>query len=389
MQNTDLQDEPKIAMLLDTEHLYGEHEGRLAPVLTTLLVAAIPILLYMYFGIFEIIPVWLFAPIEVIVIVRAIMIIPGREGYRLENYRKRMDDKYTSSAALMNIGTVYENGLVEYINGKVWFAVKCYNGTCEDSLERTKLLRKFIVSLVGDFDFDTYILNDGSTGLLRRYYSKIKRFGKNTASMNFTKIIDWLCKLTRNKSMVQCTVIVIRGTKSDWKQMKIQIDGAIHSQMSKAFKTVKLISNRNELAELIDMDMDTNVNISDLLRAKHMTGEYYNSKVIAYDPTEEVVIGVAETKEDKSRVSDAPAPKSSFHVAYKEESKSPVMVKAEPKPEYYQPIVLNDTKPKSDDLPPNKVRGTGVASKPKKAKVDSKTGKRGLFSKRHKKASSV
>lgn len=333
-------DEETIGMLLDIEHLYGEHEGRLSPILTTIILALLPALLYAYFGLFEIIPIWAFVPVNVVFAVRLIMIIPGRENYRVQNYKRRLYDDYTSAASLMRIKTIYPDGFVEYVNGKCFYAVKCYNGTCEDRIQRTQMLRKFLLSMVGDFEFDVYILNENNTGAIRRYYNTVNRFGKNTASMNFTKIIDMLSSKTRGKSMVQCTVFLIKGSRSDWKQIRLQIDGAINSQMAKAFKRIYRVTTQEELHDIIDRDIDTSVNINDLLRAKYKTGEYYNSRVVAYDPVDEVVIGRdAENKPTEIKVKEES--KSTFHVAYTEDSSTAsVLKRATPKPDYYDKVVV-------------------------------------------------
>ena len=42
-----------IGMLLDIEHLYGEHEGRLGPVVLTLSICAAPILMYIYLALWS------------------------------------------------------------------------------------------------------------------------------------------------------------------------------------------------------------------------------------------------------------------------------------------------------------------------------------------------
>lgn len=333
-------DTPTIGMLLDIEHLYGEHEGRLSPILTSLLLALAPALFYVYFGWFELIPVWLFAPINAIIAARVVMIIPGRENYRLANYRKRLYDDYTSAASLMRIKTIYPDGFVEYVNGKCFYAVKCYNGTCENIIQRSQMLRKFLLSMAGDYEFDVYILNENNTSAIRRYYKTVNRFGKNTASMNFTKIIDMLSTKTRDKSMVQCTVFVVKGSRSDWKQIRIQIDGAINSQMAKAFKRVYRVTSLDELHDIIDRDIDTSVNIDDLLRAKYKTGEYYTSRVVAYDPVDEVVIGKDPMGQPTEPVV-VEKKRSSFHVAYSEDTVSEsVLKRAKPKPDYYDKVVV-------------------------------------------------
>ena len=326
-------------MLLDIEHLYGEHEGRLAPVLTSILLALAAPLLYVYFGLFEYIPIWLFAPIAIIIAIRVVLIIMGRESYRLQMFRRRMNDEWTSSAQLLNIRRIHQDGCVEYTNGKIFYAVCCYNGTVEDELSRTRELRKFLNSLLGEFAFDTYILNINNTEPLRSYYAKTHKFGRNAAGRNFVKIIDNSVELTRNDSMVQATVYCIKGTRSDWKAIRTQIDAAVRSSSAKCFKRVYRIDDPEELQNIIDMDADTNVNIDDLLRKRYQTSEYGSSKVLAYDPDGEIIIQGKEEHQKRQKKSTG-----SFYVKYQETE--PVIEvdsveHATAKPDYYKPITIS------------------------------------------------
>ena len=89
---------PTIGMLVDIEHVYGQHEGRLTPWLLTLCIGGAPVLMYIYFSLFEVIPIWLFAPIELFIVLRAVMIIIGRERYRLQIFKRQLYEQYSAAA---------------------------------------------------------------------------------------------------------------------------------------------------------------------------------------------------------------------------------------------------------------------------------------------------
>lgn len=345
-----------IGMLLDVEHLYGEHEGRLAPILMTILLCLAAPLLYVYFGVFEIIPVWLFAPVAIILAIYFILLIPGRQNYRMRMYRRRLHDEYTASADYMRIRQIRDDGLVEYPSNKVFYAVRCYNGTVESELNRTKELRKFLNALVGEFQFDTYIMNDKTTEPLRQYYAKTHKFGRNDAGRNFVKIIDNTVELTESESKVQCTVYCIYASLSEWKMLRTQIDSAIHSPAAKCFKLVYRISDPEELQDIIDMDTDTNVNIDDLLRRRYHTGDYGASRVLAYDPSEEIVIQDKVDSKPEKLVKKS----SGFYVAYKEEpaTKQTTQNRATAKPDYYKPVVIGGSKFEETEHKPESNEGS-------------------------------
>lgn len=274
---------PTIAMLLDIDHLYGNHESRLGPIIMSLLIGGAPLLFYVYFGIFNYIPVWIFAPIEVIVIIRTVMIIPGREGHRLRIFRRQLYDDYSAAAQFMNIKTIHPDGCIEFTNGKIMYLVCCFNGTCDDEVRHSIALHKLLNSLIGTYEFDIYIHNIVVSPELRDYYNKVKRFNKNDSARNFIKIIDYTLSLTQNTSLVQCTIYAIKGRRGDWKDMSQQIRLACKSRSSKVYKTIYPVNNTREINDILNRDIDTTVQTQELLRSKYTTEEFGTSRVLAYD----------------------------------------------------------------------------------------------------------
>ena len=282
---------PVIGMLLDIEHFHGESEGRLGPLLATLIACTLPILLYVYLGLFNIIPIWLFAVVEVIFSMRILMIIPGRERYRKQIYRKRLHDEYTESGDLNNIKTIHPDGCVEYINGDIVYCVSTYNNTVNDYEKHSMQTRKFFENIVGDYSFSIYIHNITETSDLNEYYAKVRNFTRNEAASNFIKMVDHLKDSASKSSLVQCTTYVIEGRMSDWKDIRSQIDTVLSSKTSKCFKKAWVLGDITSVSNLIDRDIDTTIETNKLITEKYKTGDYGTSKVIKYDldPTEETI----------------------------------------------------------------------------------------------------
>lgn len=315
MSNEDIKEKETIGMLLDIEHLYGEHEGRLAPILITLLLCGAPILFYIYFSLFSIIPIWLFIPIEIFISARIIMIIPGRESHRKRIFRKQLHDDYMNTAELMNIKTIHPDGCIEYRNSRIAYLVCCFNGTSQNDIARTVQLRKLMENMFGDFEVDIYIHNLNDSPELRKYYNKVKVFERNISAKNFVEMIDHSVDLTENTSLVQCTIYAIRGTRSDWKVMKTSIDAAVNSKTARCYKNIYRVDNPDLINAILNRNIDSVVNISDLLRRKYTTQQYSTSKVLAYDlPDDKVIV--------QGREADVEVipkqTKSTFHVKYKE-----------------------------------------------------------------------
>lgn len=306
---------PTIGMLLDIENLYGEHNGRLAPLLTTLCASAAPILFYIYFNLFTVIPIWLFVILELIFTIRIVMIIPGRERHRKALFRNTLHDNYTPTAKMLNIKTIHEDGCIEYNNGNITYLVGCFNGTTDDEVRRSVQLRKFLENLLGNYINDTYILNVTESEALRKYYDKVSAFNRNESASNFINIIDHTIKLTSDTSIVQLTVYALKGKRSDWKDMKSQISSALKSKTARVYKSAYVVDDPDAINEILNRDVDSIINISELLRRKYATSSYDTSKVLAYDlpDDKEIVQGKAAIDPILPEHS-----KQSFHIKYTE-----------------------------------------------------------------------
>ncbi len=316
--------EETIGMLLDIEHLHGEHEGRLGPLLSTMLICAAPVLLFIYTGAYVILPIPVFIVFEVILSLRTVMIILGRERHRVKQFKKQLNDDYTNTADLMNIRTIHPDGCVEYTNSKIIYLVCCFNGTSDDEIQSSIQLRRLLENMVVDYEFDVYIHNVNDSPALRDYYNKIKNFAHNDSARNFINIIDHTIKLTGDTSLVQCTIYAIKGYRSDWKTIKTQIDAALNSKVARRYKTMYRVSDVSLINEILNRNIDSTVPVNDLIRRKYSTQQYSSSKVLAYDLPEgvEIVQGLGTAKPVVNDV----APKKSFHIEYKEDNRNRVPI---------------------------------------------------------------
>lgn len=272
-----------IGMLLDIEHFRGESEGRLAPLLITLGIIALPIILYVYYGLFNLIQIPIFVVVEIIVAVRTVMIIPGKESYLLANYRKRLHSEYAEASSLNNIKTVHPDGCVEYTNGKILYVVCTYNNTVTDDVKHSIKVRKFFEALVGDFEFSIFIHNITDASDLNKYYKRMKNFQRNESAANFIKMLDHIKELAEEESLVQCTVYCVEGQRSDWKDIRAQIDSVLHSKLAKCFKEVWILGEPSAISEFTDRNIGTVVQTEKLLTEKYKDGNYGTSRVLKYD----------------------------------------------------------------------------------------------------------
>lgn len=304
-----------IDMLLDIEHFYGEHEGTMGNKIVYILVAGIPLALYVYYGLFYFIPVSIAIPIWLAYAVRMALFIIGDENTRLKHFKKMIRDVFSSLYELLRITRVHDDGLVEYLGGVVTYYVVAYNGDNEDHLRHSATVTKFIESCTDDRDFDMYIQNISETSGLASRYKDVKLFNDAGIAQDFVDIIDYNSKIVNESSTMQKIIFVFKGHKSDWKEMKQSIDGAIHSKVAKCFKTVYRVTTKEEIEELMSRDLDGIISIVDILRKKYCTGEYYGSRVLCYDDNKKQVPKSMQKRQNPTR--DIGQASSNFHVMYK------------------------------------------------------------------------
>ena len=281
---------PTIGMLLDVEHIYGGHESRMGPIVIVIATACVPILLYVYYTMWTFFPIWLFVILDIIVTVEVTLITIGKQPERVSKYKKQLYSDYSEPANLMNIATIHPDGCVEFLNGTIYYYVCAFNGTIDDSVQRSIQLRKLIENMVGDYEYDTYLLNIDDSPALKNYYEKVATFEKSKAAYNFVGIIDHNINLVSESSVVMCTVYAIRGTRSDWKDMANQIDMAINSRMARCYKSIYRVKDPDEINYIVNRDADTVINIPELLRTKYANEQYGTSKVLAYDLPDDMEI---------------------------------------------------------------------------------------------------
>lgn len=306
-----------IGMLLDIANLNGEHQGSLTPWLIVLAGGLSPTLVYVYFQLFLFVPIWLFAPANVFLLIRLIMIFPGREKHRVNIFKRQLNSKYMATADMLNTKVIHEDGCIEYVSGKVMYLVACYNGTIDNEEAHSVQLHKFINSLTSGYDYDIYILNMNDSPALRNLYNRVHTFNRNISARNFIQMIDHNIKLTNDTSKVLCTIYAIRGNRSDWKAIRSQVDNVLGSTTSRCYKIAIRIEDSEAINEVFNRDSDSVINIDELTRHKYVTEEYHGSKVIAYDlPEDQIVI----QGQDADKPVIPVQTKSTFHVQFKEDS---------------------------------------------------------------------
>lgn len=270
----------KIGMLLDIANIYGTDEGRLGPFLITAAFIGAPFLLWVYSGFF--LPVGVFLPLWVIFSVRVIMIIPGHEKERLDQFKRQVNDQYSTVAEKLRIKTVHADGLIEWVDGTVAYCIVATNTYSKDDVYRAQVIHLFLLYFCKDYDVDTFAQNITETKSLEDRYSRVKLFNTSDAANDFLEIIDNNRKIVYKDSLHVRIVFMVKGSKSSWKDMRSKIEAALLSYSSKVFKTVQ-IATYGVCNDIVNRDVDGIVDMDNLFRSKYARHNYYGSKVLYYD----------------------------------------------------------------------------------------------------------
>lgn len=307
MRKNNEQDLPKVAMLLDIDHFYGESEGRLGPIIIFLCIGLAPVLLYLYFGLYYFVPLWLFIQFNIIWFIRWAMIIPGDEKTRLANFKKQLNDVYAAMYELLRIRMIHPDGCIEYLNGEVAYMVVTYNATSSDDVKRSMQIRKFQSIMLDDRSYDINVQNITTMDALENRYEKVQFFTDAEVAQDFIDIIDHNINIVQTSSLLTRTIYYIKGRRSDWKIMSESIDAAINSNHAKVFKSVYKVTSKDEIEKILSRDVYGVVRFDDMIMKKYCTKEYHKSHVICYDDVD-TTNSIEEIREDEG-----------FHILFREE----------------------------------------------------------------------
>lgn len=281
-----MEEQPKVGMLLDPDNFYGEHEGRMGPLIKFLVIACAPALVYAYFFLGKL-PLWLVIPVYIIYVIRVAMLTLGREKERVIQYKKQLNDEFASTYDLVQIKTLHPDGCCEYTGNKVAYFIVSTNKTSYDDIVWSQEVSRFLSLLTSEYEVDIYVQNITDVKALDERYNGVKLFADPIVAKDFIDIIDHNRSQVYSTSLMTRTIFVVRGYRSDWEQIKKCCNNAVHSTVARIFKNVH-VANDLEVNDILSRDINGLINLPELMQNKYCTHQYYGSKVLAYDDTEAV-----------------------------------------------------------------------------------------------------
>ena len=267
-----------INVLMNPSTYFGEHQGRLAPVVKFLLVSAAPafILLVLPVEVYGIAIV-----LEILWCLRVALYVLGDEPVKMQIYLQSLDDEYATAEDMIRIVNIHNDGLIEYTNGEVMYVVSGYFATYQNDDALSVDLEGFLKLFEG-FTYDIYCHNVVDEYKLQNHLESTRVYTDSELMkerIRFYMLQDEYCD---TKSKLYRINIAVKAYKYNWKALKQVIDNAVVSDGASVFKFVKRVSDIEEVNDIISRDLGTNANLGRMLIEKYKNQNYYGSKVLFY-----------------------------------------------------------------------------------------------------------
>ena len=275
----DQREKDTINILMNIDNFFGEHRGRLAPVLFFLGASGLPILVIalLFWGK---IPFWLLIVGGALWTGRMALYFLCHENEKLELFMQSLKDGYATVEDMVRITNRSSDGLIEYENGTVAYILSAYCMTYAEDDELSIDMESFLNKLK-DYEFDItcqLVVNEFRLQDRLDRMSVYKQEDIVKERMNFYILQDEFCDA--NSELYRINFIV-KTYKSNAKALRLKLDEIVKSSSSSVFKTI-YICDKYQANDVLSRDVCTNVDLDKMLLQKYHSEEYYGSKVLYY-----------------------------------------------------------------------------------------------------------
>lgn len=307
-------EQTKINVLMNIDSFYGEHTGRMGPMIKFLLIAGAPILVYTFFLI-GVIPFRWILIFEVPFALRMALRILGREDEKFRVYMAAREDEYANADDIVRISRIQDDGLIEYEDGAVSYIISAFTTTYFDEDKLNEDLQAF-VALLGAYTYDVHMHMVFNEFLLQ---DKLERMAAYTDEELLRERMDMY--VYQDKEMAEQTLIyrinfVVRGSRYEWKKLRDTVNVTVRSTYARVFSLPHrgalahpqvrstyarvfkecYVCDRQQANDVMSRDLYVYVELEEMVKKKYANEEYYDSKVYYYG--EEVPEEFREKEED-------------------------------------------------------------------------------------------
>lgn len=286
------QKKPYINTLMNINNIFGIHEGRVMPIIITLLIAAIPLFVWLLFLQNTIIKFWMALVFAILLGGRAGLIFIGKEKEKMQFYIDRRNGKYLASKDILEVTYIQNDGLIEYTNGDRAYLVYGYLKGYLDDDNLSIDMEDFMTEL-DNFRWDMSLYNMTDEILCTAELPLLKRYADKQViqdRVDFYKYQDaWMSTHTQ----LYMVVFIVKGNKNNWKYMRSKLEEILSSDIAGVFNEIG-IANYAEVQQLMSRDVTIRVDLNEQLVNKFRTDEPEGARILYYD--DDVVEGYEEDK---------------------------------------------------------------------------------------------
>ena len=264
---------------LNVDNYYGKHTGRVFPLVSFLLVASIPFLVYasMLQGLVPFIPVLIF---ELLWAGRWALIILGEEKKKLRQYKGEKEDEYAAINKMMRVSHVYEDGLIEYSNGRVAYLLSGFLHTYFNDDALSEDLGD-LFDVLGKYEFDIYCHEVVGEYKLQNNLRGVSKYKDKIMMKERMDFLIYQDTYNDDHSSLYQVNILIKAGKYDWKKLKETLGEVLESNVSNVFFK-KWVCNREQAYDVMSRDICGYIDPQKMLEDKYKNEEYKGSEVLFY-----------------------------------------------------------------------------------------------------------
>lgn len=288
-----------INILANIDNPFGEHEGKIMPWIIVILLAAAPLLIWLFFLINTPIKFWMVVVFDVLWTGRWMLKIPGQEDKKMAFYEQQLADAYKSADEIIHITHVHDDGLIEYDNGRVAYLISGFlKGYIND--DALSLDLENFMNELDAWEWDYTLHNVVDELLCENNLPKLARYTDKEVIQDRINFYSYQDEWSRTHTALYRITFIVQAPKYNWKKLKLHLEELISSDIALMFNDVSVL-RYDQVNDILNRDICGFTDILTMLTKKYENSEYYASKVMWYD--DEVPVSAKVENEEHSEMS--------------------------------------------------------------------------------------
>lgn len=299
----DNKEKDKINVLLNIDNFFGSHSGRIGPIVIFLLVSATPFLFYVFF-LTRILP---FPAILIFTLLwtgRMFLLIMCDEKNKLKNYLAAKNDEYVAIKKKFRITHIHDNGLIEFMNGRVGFVIQGTLRSYYNDAVFASHMERFLKQIEPyDYDIHLHLISDEVS--LQDELDKLNVYKDKEAIKQRKMFYIRQDQYVQTHSKLYSYSFIVKASRYDWKNLRDNVQRVVKSDESEVFEFIS-VCNHDDVLNTISRDLGAYIDMDEMLKGKFTVNDYEGSEVLFYgdDIPAEYIITSEETGFDKQRVKE-------------------------------------------------------------------------------------